>query len=97
MIHSVNITNFMAISSLENKEISPITILIGKNDTCKTAVLKLLYSVVKSLEIYSIQNEKEDTETLTQTIRNKIISVFHLMTTKFIPLLITILTSVQSH
>ena len=76
MIHSVNITNFMAISSLENKEISPITILIGKNDTCKTAVLKLLYSVVKSLEIYSIQNEKEDTETLTQTIRNKIISVF---------------------
>lgn len=78
MIHSVNITNFMAISSLENKEISPITILIGKNDTCKTAVLKLLYSVVKSLEIYSIQNEIEATENLSTIIRNKIISVFSL-------------------
>lgn len=76
MIHSVNITNFMAISSLENKEISPITILIGKNDTCKTAVLKLLYSVVKSLEIYSIQNEKEDNHILLSTIGDKFSNVF---------------------
>ena len=76
MIQSVKINNFMAISSLENKEISPVTILVGKNDTCKTAVLKLLYSVVKSLEIYSIQNDVEDNYALLSTIRDKLSTVF---------------------
>jgi len=43
----------MAHSDLEVEDIPAINLIIGKNDTGKTGLLKLLYSTVKSLEIYS--------------------------------------------
>jgi len=43
----------MAHSDLEVKDIPAINLIIGKNDTGKTGLLKLLYSIAKSLEIYS--------------------------------------------
>jgi len=53
MIKSVNIKNFMAHSNLEVKDIPSINLIVGKNDTGKTGLLKLLYSTVKALEVYS--------------------------------------------
>lgn len=50
----------MAHSDLSIKDIAPINVIIGKNDTGKTGLLKLLYSVVKSLEIYSLKTKSTE-------------------------------------
>lgn len=50
----------MAHSELSVKDIAPINVIIGKNDTGKTGLLKLLYATVKSLEIYSLKSEHSD-------------------------------------
>ena len=41
---------------LSIKEIPQINVIIGKNDTGKTGLLKLLYATVKSLEVYSLKS-----------------------------------------
>ncbi|MBN8683185.1 MAG: ATP-binding protein [Chitinophagales bacterium] len=51
----------MAHSDLSLKDIPEINIIIGKNDTGKTGLLKLLYATVKSLEIYSLKKKTTDT------------------------------------
>jgi len=50
----------MAHSNLEVKNISSINLIIGKNDTGKTGLLKLLYATIKSLEIYSKKVKNSD-------------------------------------
>ena len=60
MISAVTIKNFMVHSELTLKDIPPINIIIGKNDTGKTGLLKLLYATVKSLEIYSKKSEHSE-------------------------------------
>ncbi len=57
MIKEITIKNFMAHSELNLKDIPEINVIIGKNDTGKTGLLKLLYSTVKSLEIYSFKKK----------------------------------------
>lgn len=51
----------MAHSELSHKNIPQINVIIGKNDTGKTGLLKLLYSTIKSLEVYSIKSKNSDT------------------------------------
>jgi len=58
MISSVTIKNFMAHSDLSLKDIPSINLIIGKNDTGKTGLLKLLYASVKSLEVYSLKSKQ---------------------------------------
>ena len=77
MIKSVSVKNFMAHSDLEVKDIPTINLIIGKNDTGKTGLLKLLYSIVKSLEIYS---KKVKT---TEAVFSK--ELAHKMTSTFMP------------
>ena len=60
MIKSVTIENFMAHSNLEVKDIPSINLIIGKNDTGKTGLLKLLYSTAKTLENYSKKSQHSD-------------------------------------
>lgn len=60
MIHSISIKNFMAHADLSMKDIQGINVIIGKNDTGKTGILKLLYATVKSLEIYSLKAKSVD-------------------------------------
>lgn len=50
----------MAHSDLSIKDIPEINVIIGKNDTGKTGLLKLLYATVKSLEIYSLKTKSAD-------------------------------------
>lgn len=50
----------MAHSELSLKDIPSINVIIGKNDTGKTGLLKLLYATVKSLEVYSLKSEQSD-------------------------------------
>ncbi len=51
----------MAHDELSLKDIAPINVIIGKNDTGKTGLLKILYSTVKALEIYSLKSKKSET------------------------------------
>ncbi len=50
----------MAHNNLSFKDIPAINVIIGKNDTGKTGLLKLLYSTVKSLEVYSYKSKSSD-------------------------------------
>jgi AAA15 family ATPase/GTPase len=60
MISSITIKKFMAHSDLSLKNIPSINVIIGKNDTGKTGLLKLLYATVKSLEVYSLKAKSSD-------------------------------------
>ena len=51
----------MAHSDVIVPVIPEINVIIGKNDTGKTGLLKLLYATVKSLEIYSLKAKATDT------------------------------------
>lgn len=50
----------MVHSELTLRDIPSINLIIGKNDTGKTGILKLLYGTVKALEIYSIKAKQSD-------------------------------------
>jgi AAA15 family ATPase/GTPase len=60
MINAITIKNFMAHTELSIKNIPEINVIIGKNDTGKTGVLKLLYATVKALEVYSLKINSSD-------------------------------------
>jgi len=60
MIKKLTIKNFMAHSELKIDNVPPINVIIGKNDTGKTGLLKILYATIKSLEIFSIKKQSED-------------------------------------
>jgi AAA15 family ATPase/GTPase len=53
MINSIHIENFMGYGSFKSGILAPVNIIIGNNDTGKTALLKLLYASTKSVEMYS--------------------------------------------
>jgi AAA15 family ATPase/GTPase len=53
MLKTINIKNFLTFKEFEIKKFTPVNIIIGPNDSGKTALLKLLYGVSKSLEDYS--------------------------------------------
>ena len=57
MIKEILIKNFMAHSDLSCKDIPAINLVIGRNDTGKTGLLKLLYAAGKTLEIYSLKKK----------------------------------------
>ncbi len=48
----------MAHTELNLKNVPAINIIVGKNDSGKTGLLKLLYATVKSLEVHSIKEKK---------------------------------------
>ncbi len=53
MIKHVKIENFFNLKQFEAPQLAGINLLIGDNDTGKTALLKLLYAISKTWEIYS--------------------------------------------
>jgi len=52
MIKSMKIKNFMGFRSFEVDNFTPINIFIGPNDSGKTAAIKLIYGISKTLEDY---------------------------------------------
>jgi predicted ATP-dependent endonuclease of OLD family len=75
MINAITIKNFMAHSALHVEEVPPINLIIGKNDTGKTGLLKLLYATVKTLEIYSLKSKTTDT-TFKKELPDKLFDTF---------------------
>lgn len=50
----------MGHAHFESGEFAPVNVIIGKNDTGKTGLLKLLYAICKSIDIYSRRKQNED-------------------------------------
>lgn len=60
MIKEVTIKNFMAHTNLSCSDIPMINVIIGRNDTGKTGLLKILYATAKTLEVYSLKKKSGD-------------------------------------
>jgi len=75
MIKSVTLENFMGYSKFESKEFAPVNVIIGKNDTGKTGLLKLLYCASKTIDIYSKRSISEDIE-LKKLLAEKLIDTY---------------------
>ncbi len=60
MIKSVALRNFLGYGQFQSGEFAPVNVMIGKNDTGKTGLLKLLYACIKSIDIYSRRKQNED-------------------------------------
>lgn len=76
MINSITIKNFMAHSNLTIKDLPEINVIIGKNDTGKTGLLKLLYATVKSLEIYSLKSNSNSDVSFKKELAEKLSDTF---------------------
>lgn len=57
MIHKVTFENYKAFKEKQELKLKPITVLIGKNSSGKSAVLRLLVMLLESLEGRNTQNE----------------------------------------
>ncbi len=57
MIKDIAIRHFMAHENLVCTDIPAINIVIGRNDTGKTGLLKLLYATAKAFEIHSLKRK----------------------------------------
>jgi len=62
MIKSITLENFMGYGKFESQDFASVNVIIGKNDTGKTGLLKLLYSASKTIDIYSKRSLNEDVE-----------------------------------
>ena len=60
MISRVSIKNFMGHTDFQMQSVAPINLIIGKNDTGKSGLLKLLYTACKTIDIYSRRKQNED-------------------------------------
>lgn len=58
MICKVELTNFGPVANLEWGQLGPINLVIGRNDSGKTFILKSIYSAVRTLEEYKRGNEQ---------------------------------------
>jgi len=59
MIRSATISNFIGYQNF-NFGFAPINIIIGKNDTGKTGLLKLFYACCKTIDTYSRKSQSEE-------------------------------------
>ncbi len=76
MINSLVLKNFMGYDELTCNKFAQVNVIIGKNDTCKTSLLKLLYSSVKSIEIYSKKKINKQPISFKQFIAEKITDIY---------------------
>jgi len=53
MIEHLNMSNVVGFEHFSNPDPFPgITVILGKNDVCKTALIKMMYAIGKSTELY---------------------------------------------
>ena len=78
MIRKVVLDDVAGIAHLENPmPFAEVNVILGKNDMGKTILLKMLYSVAKSLETYTLRGENSDLpETFDTLLASKIQGVY---------------------
>ena len=75
MIKSIILENFMGYSRFDSKEFASVNVIIGKNDTGKTGLLKLLYCAAKTIDIYSKMSQNADVE-LKKLLAEKLLDIY---------------------
>ncbi len=65
----------MGYGEFNSKEFAPVNVVIGKNDTGKTGLLKLLYASSKTIDIYSKRMQNEDIS-LKKLLAEKLINTY---------------------
>ncbi|MFA8298727.1 MAG: ATP/GTP-binding protein [Hyphomicrobiales bacterium] len=77
MIDKISLKNFQIFTSFETNDLKPINIIIGKNDTGKTGLLKLLYTYTKSLDEYAIEQRNANSpRSIKEILSKKVINTF---------------------
>lgn len=76
MIKSVNLRNFMGFRELEVPRMTSINVIVGPNDSGKTAVIKLLYGISKSLEDYMKRNYHSKGSSFKRILAEKLFNTF---------------------
>lgn len=76
MIEKISFQNFMGFNKFENQTVFPgITVIVGKNDTGKTGLIKLLYACYKAIEVYGKKKKMADIS-FKKELADKLYSVF---------------------
>ena len=60
MIKSVILKNFMGFGEFRSGDFASINVIVGKNDSGKTGLLKMLYATAKTIDIYSKRIKYEE-------------------------------------
>lgn len=76
MIKKATFKNFQAFNSFTVDEFSPINVIIGGNDSGKTSLLKILYTITKSFEEFALKS-KHAHEPFKKVLSNKVINTFN--------------------
>lgn len=77
MISKLKMSNVMGFETFENPFPFPqVTVILGKNDTCKTALLKMIYSVGKAKELYIKQTVHHPDISFKNIISKKLFDVY---------------------
>lgn len=77
MIESLKLTNVVGFEQFANPNPFPgITVVLGKNDVCKTALLKMMYAVGKSAELHEKQLVHEQADSFKELVSEKLQSVY---------------------
>ncbi len=59
MIKSISLQNFMGYKSFKS-DFAVVNVIVGKNDTGKTGLLKLLYATAKTVDVYSRKSQNQE-------------------------------------
>jgi len=77
MIRELKMSNVMGFETFENPFPFPqVTVILGKNDTCKTALLKMIYSVGKTTELYLKQMKHKPIVSFKSIMSQKLLGVY---------------------
>ncbi|MFN4257014.1 MAG: AAA family ATPase [Saprospiraceae bacterium] len=75
MIKRIILSHFMGYERFDSGEFAPINVVIGKNDTGKTGLLKLLYSLCRSVDTYSRRKGNQEAS-LRRIFADKLVNTF---------------------
>jgi len=75
MVNSLHLENFMGHSLIKIENLGKINVVIGKNDSGKTGILKLLYACLRAIDEFG-KREKHESITYKKVLADKLLSTF---------------------
>lgn len=77
MIEYLNMSNVVGFGRFANPRPFPnITVILGKNDVCKTALIKMMYAIGKSTELYEKKQAHKQADSYKDLLSDKLQSVY---------------------
>lgn len=75
MIKSITVRNFIGYGEFRSNRFAPVNVFVGKNDTGKTGILKLLYASTKAVDVFSRRSINQEIN-LKRQLADKLYDVF---------------------